>query len=112
MLKMILCLLVLLGIGLNMPDCSAKDSEPVLSTQGIELDSSIEKSNQTTEQKNEQKQIKNRSKKYIKHKKNLKKQDYKRTKKQQELEYLEKRLEAKKNKLKSLTSDLQKGETK
>ena len=52
MLKMILCLLVLLGIGLNMPDCSAKDSEPVLSTQGIELDSSIEKSKQTTEQKN------------------------------------------------------------
>ena len=110
MLKMILCFLVLLGIGLNMPDCSAKDSEPVLSTQGIELDSSIEKSKQTTEQKNEQKQIKNRSKKYIKHKKNLKKQDFKRTKKQQELEYLEKRLEVKKNKLNSLTSDQEKGE--
>ena len=52
----------------------------------------------------------NRSKKYIKYKKNLKKQDFKRTKKQQELEYLEKRLEVKKNKLNSLTSDQEKGE--
>ena len=93
-----------------MPICTAKDSEPVLSTQGIEVDNSIEKSKPTTEQKNEQKQLKNRSNKYIKHKKELKKQDFKRTKKQQELEYLEKRLEAKKNKLKSLTSDQQKGE--
>ena len=110
MFKMILCLLVLLGIGFNMPDCSAKDSEPVQYTQGIELDNSIEKSKPTPEQKNEQKQIKNRSKKYIKYKKNLKKQDFKRTKKQQELEYLEKRLEVKKNKLNSLTSDQEKGE--
>ena len=110
MFKMILCLLVLLGIGFNMPDCSAKDSEPVQSTQGIELDNSIEKSKPTPEQINEQKQIKNRSKKYIKYKKNLKKQDFKRTKKQQELEYLEKRLEVKKNKLNSLTSDQEKGE--
>lgn len=110
MFKTILCLLVLLGINFYIPVCNAKDSEPVLSTQGIELDNNIEKSKPATEQKNEQKQIKNRSKKYIKYKKNLKKQDFKRTQKQQELEYLEKRLEAKKSKLKSLTSDQQKGE--
>ena len=54
MFKMILCLLVLLGIGFNMPDCSAKDSEPVQSTQGIELDNSIEKSKPTKKKKNEQ----------------------------------------------------------
>ena len=92
-----------------MPDCRAKDSEPVLSTQGIELDNNIEKSKPSPKQKNEQKQIKNRSKKYIKYKKNLNKQDFKRTKKQKELEYLEKRLEAKKNKLKTLTSNQEKG---
>lgn len=110
MFRTILCLLVLLGINFNTPVCNAKDSEPVLSTQGLELDDNIAKSKLTTEQKTEQKQIKNRSKKYIKYKKNLKKQDFKRTKKQKELEYLEKRLEAKKNKLKTLTSNQEKGE--
>lgn len=109
MFKKFLCLLFLLGISYFTPVYSAKN-EPVLSTQGTDIDNSVEKSKPTSEQKNEQKQIRNRSKKYIKNKKTLKKQEFKRAKKQQELEYLEKRLEVKKNKLRILTSDQVKGE--
>ncbi len=88
----------------------AKDDEPVVSTQGIEIDESIAKSKPSTEQKNEQKQIKNRSKKYMKVKHKTIKQDQKRTIKQKELEYLENRLEVKKQKLELLNPTTEKGE--
>ncbi len=109
MLKKILCLLFLLGISYFSQVYAIKE-EPILSTQGIEIDNSIEKSKPSTEQKNEQKQNKNRSNKYIKHKKALKKQEFKRVKKLQELEYLEKRLEVKKSKLQTLAPNPKKGE--
>ena len=109
MKKSFLCLLVLFSFCL----CSvsyAKNEEPVQSTQGIEIDQSIEKSKEPQDIKNEQKQKKNRSKVYLKKKKQIRKQEYKKRFKQQELEYLEKRLENKKLKLESLTSDQVKGE--
>lgn len=91
----------------------AKEQDPVLSTQGIEIDQNVAKSKPTSKQKNEQKQIKNRSKKYIDLKRKTQKQDYKRTKKQKQLEYLEKRLEVKKYKLEQLESKVEeKGEVK
>ncbi len=88
----------------------AKNDEPVQSTQGIEIDPSIEKSKEPQDIKNEQKQKKNRSKVYLKKKKQIRKQEYKKRFKQQELEHLEKRLENKKLELESLTSDQVKGE--
>ena len=109
MKKSFLCLLVLFSFCL----CTvsyAKNDEPVQSTQGIEIDQSIEKSKEPQDIKNEQKQKKNRSKIYLKKKKQIAKQERKKRKQQKELEYLEKRLESKKLKLESLTSDQVKGE--
>lgn len=78
---------------------SKTDKEPVVSTQGIEIDKKIEKSKPSPEQKNEQKEFKNRSKKYIRYNKNLKRENIKKEEKQKELDYLQKRLEIKKTKL-------------
>ncbi len=109
MFRIIFCIVLLVfSIGLT---SVAKDDEPVYSTQGIEIDGdAVQKSKPTSESKNEQKRKENRSKKYIKYKKELTKQEVVRAKNQKELEYLEKRLEGKQNKLNSLTSDHMKGE--
>jgi hypothetical protein len=109
MKKTFLCLLVLFSF------CActvsyAKNEEPIQSTQGIEIDQNIEKSKEPQDVKFEQKQKKNRSKIYLKKKKQLAKQEYKKKKELKELEYLEKRLENKKLKLDSITSDQVKGE--
>jgi uncharacterized membrane protein YgaE (UPF0421/DUF939 family) len=86
------------------------DKEPAVSTEGIEnLDEGIANSKPDTEYKNEQKQQRNRSKKYMKYKNEIKKQNIKRDKAQKELEYLEKRLENKQQRVDSL-SDEEKGE--
>lgn len=84
MLRIITCLLIILGIGLYPQFCNAEQHE--------------------------QNHIKIRYKKYKKNKKDIKKQDFIRTKKQKELEYLEKRLETKKKRLENLTVDQAKGE--
>ena len=84
--------------------------EPVQSTQGLQIDESIEKSKPTSEQKNEQKQSRNRLNKYIRVKKQIKKQHSVRNKKLKELEYLERRLESKQRKLELLDSTIEKGE--
>lgn len=90
---------------------SAKfSSEPVYSTQGIEIDSAVANSKPSIEDKNEQKEIRNRSRKYIKYQKTLDKQKAKKTAKEKELEYLQNRLEQKKNKLETMFSDKVKGE--
>lgn len=88
----------------------AKNNEPVISTQGIELDESVAKSKVTQDVKTEQKQNKNRSKVYLKKKKQIAKKEFLKRKKQQELEYFEKRLENKRLKLESLTPNPEKGE--
>ena len=67
-------------------------------------------SSPTSEQINEQKQLQNRSKRYIKNNKEIRKQDKIRARKQIELEYIQKRLDAKKSKLESLKPDQVKGE--
>lgn len=109
MKNLFLCLL-LLGIISISPSAIAKNDDPIQSTQGIELNQNIEKSKEPKDIKNEQKQRKNRFKKYIKNKKQIEKQEHKKRIKQKELEYLEKRLESKKIKLDSLSSDQVKGE--
>ena len=109
MKKSFLCLLVLFSFCI----CTvsyARNEEPIQSTQGIEIDQNIEKSKEPQDIKNEQKQKKNRSKIYLKKKKQIVKQERKKRRQQKELEYLEKRLESKKLKLESLTSDQVKGE--
>ena len=90
--------------------CAKASDEPVQSTQGLQLDESVAKSKPTSEQKNEQKQSKNRLNKYIKTKKQIRKQNAIRDTKLKQLEYLERRLEAKQKKLESLGSDTEKGE--
>lgn len=110
MFRIVFCIVMLFLICASSVTC-AKEDEPAVSTQGISIDSNaVEKSKPSKQDKNEQKLRKNRSSKYIKHKKELQKQDYKRNLKQKELEYLEKRLEKKKSKLNSLTADQEKGE--
>ncbi len=104
-------LLIMLVLGCITLPVRAK-VEPLQSTQGVEdiESSSVDRIKPASEQINEQKQLQNRSKKYIKNNKEIKKQDKIRAKKQKELEYIQKRLDAKKSKLESLTPDQEKGE--
>ena len=69
MFRYILCLMCLLFCAISLPVFAVRNSEPAVSTQGIELDDSIAKSKPSAQDKNEQKQNKNRSKLYIKNKK-------------------------------------------
>lgn len=111
MKRVFVSLLVMLVLGCITLPVRAK-VEPIQSTQGVEdiESSNVDKIKPTSEQINEQKQLQNRSKKYIKNNKEIKKQDKIRAKKQKELEYIQKRLDAKKSKLESLTPDQVKGE--
>lgn len=104
------CLFVLLFCAcILLPVCASQ--EPVQSTQGVEdIENNLDKMKVNSEQINEQKLLKNRSKKYIKNNKEIKKQDKIRAKKQRELDYIQKRLDAKKVKLESLSPDQVKGE--
>lgn len=88
-----------------------KAKEPVQSTQGIDLSAKIEKLKPSHKDKNEQKQQKNRSKIYILNKKKLKIEERKRNTKQKEIEYLEQRLELKKNRMETLFPTVEKGES-
>lgn len=112
-IRFLVCLFVLVLIQYPIVAVQAKSNdEPVQSTQGIDIDSSVENSKPSVEQKNEQKQSKNRLNKYLKAKKKIQKKDSKRRIKQKELEFLERRLELKKQKLEILNSGEEKGETK
>jgi hypothetical protein len=105
----ILTFIIVLGI-LTVNPVISSDKEPAVSTEGIEnLDEGIATSKPDTENKNEQKQQQNRSKKYMKYKNEINKQNIKRDKAQKELEYLEKRLENKQQRVDFL-SDEEKGE--
>lgn len=94
------------------PAYSAEDT-PVQSTQGVEnFDAkAVENSKMSPADKNEQKRKINRSNEYIKLKKKINKHEVKQLHKEKELEYLEYRLELKRQKLESLGSDVVKGET-
>lgn len=107
-LFVLIVFIVLLGV----PCIAKKAQEPVLSTQGIEVTQDVANSQISKAEKNEQKAIQNRSKKYIKNNKDLKRQNLKKQKQEKELEYLKSRLEVKKNKLETRFPDYVKGESK
>lgn len=104
--------LIIISVLLGVPCFAKKAPEPVVSTQGIEISQDVANSQMTKSEKNEQKALQSRSKKYIKNNKNLKKQKLKRQKQERELEYLKSRLEVKRNKLETRFPDYVKGESK
>ncbi|MBQ8459764.1 hypothetical protein IJ541_06650 [bacterium] len=87
------------------------DSEPVKSTEGVEIQGSIEKVKEDSDIKKDRAEKKRATKQYFKYKKAIKKQDCKRTKKEKEIEYLEKRLITKQERLRTLVPESEKGET-
>ncbi len=108
-----LCLLVLILFSGLCAECRTKKTEvPVQSTQGLEstTEQNLKTSEPSKAEKNEQKEKQNRSNEYIKLKKKMLRHDIRRLHKEKELEYLEYRLELKKQKLESLGSDIEKGE--
>lgn len=110
MKNVVYIVLALLVLNIFSTIALSKVEEQIYSTQGIEIDKSIEISSTPQDIKNEQIRNKNRSKKYIKNKKKLSKLDFKQRVKQKELEHIEKRLKSKKLKLESLTTSEEKGE--
>lgn len=90
MLRFFMCLFLIVSISTSAQICQAEN--PVT--------------------KNEQIQTKIRYVKYKKNKRDIKKQTFILERKQKELEYLENRLDVKKKKLESLTSNEEKGEEK
>lgn len=104
--------LIIVCVLLGVPCLAKKAPEPVVSTQGIEISQDVANSQMTKSEKNEQKALQSRSKKYIKNNKNLKKQNLKKQKQERELEYLKSRLEVKRNKLETRFPDYAKGESK
>ena len=104
--------LIIVCVLLGVPCFAKKAPEPVISTQGIEISQDVANSKMTKSEKNEQKALQCRSKKYIKNNKNLKKQNLKKQKQERELEYLKSRLEVKRNKLETMFPDYVKGESK
>lgn len=104
--------LIIISVLLGVPCFAKKAPEPVISTQGIEISQDVANSQMTKSEKNEQKALQSRSKKYIKNNKNLRKQNLKKQKQERELEYLKSRLEVKRNKLETRFPDYVKGESK
>lgn len=104
--------LIIVFVLLGVPCFAKKAPEPVISTQGIEISQDVANSQMTKSEKNEQKALQSRSKKYIKNNKNLRKQNLKKQKQERELEYLKSRLEVKRNKLETRFPDYVKGESK
>jgi len=86
------------------------DEPKVQSTQEIEIEQNIDKFRPSFQEKNEQIRSRRRYNKYLKTKEKIKKLDFKRSIKEKELEYLEYRLEEKKNKLEKTFPDKVKGE--
>ena len=112
MKKCVLGIAIFVGlIGLAGCYAAAKDKEPAVSTSGVEnLDQSISKSKPNAEETYDLKAKLKATKKYFKNKRAIKKQDELRTKKINEIEYLNKRLEQKKKQLESFNPTDEKGE--
>ena len=113
MQKFGLCLLVVILMSGTGAQCRTKSADvPVKSTAGLKQITSqnLKASAPTKKEKNEQKERQNRSNKYIKLRKKISKHDKTRLHKEKELEYLEYRLELKKEKLKMLGVEAPKGE--
>lgn len=90
-----------------------KAKTPVQSTQGVELNNDIAKSAKTTfKERQKYNKKKKTSQDYIKAKKQIQRVDSLKDKKQKDLEFLQNRLDKKKEKLEVLTSEELKGENK
>lgn len=91
----------------------AAHKEPVKSTQGLDISQDVEKTiNTPSKHRKEQRRKKRNSDYYIKNKKQLDKLDMNKKMKQKELEFLQNRLEIKKQKLEDFTSSDRKGDMK
>lgn len=98
MLKVVIVFLIIFS--LSVPSVVAKQKEVVQSTQGVEVDNSVLKAvKPSAKQRKEQKVKQKKSSDFIKRKKQIMKQDAILDKKQKELEFLQNRLEIKKEKL-------------
>lgn len=96
----ILCAILILSV----PVSAKKQQEEVKSTQGVEIDNSITKALKTSDtQKKEQKNKQKTSADYIKTKKQVKRLDSIKENKQREIEYLQNRIEVKKQRLEKLS---------
>lgn len=107
MLKFILSITIfVIFFGISTTFSFAKKEEPVVSTQGIEnIEQNLDKTISDKEQKKDWKEKNKEKIKYFKTKKHIEILDSRRSKKQLEIEYLEKRLEAKKTQLDSFNSE-------
>lgn len=103
MFRILFCVLVVACFTFNTQVAEAKNQTKLMSTEGGYVDSNIAKSKTPNDIKKDQKEKKLSAKKYIKNKKEIQKQNYKKIGKEKELEILEMRLEDKKMKLESLT---------
>ncbi|MCM1338539.1 MAG: hypothetical protein NC191_02580 [Muribaculaceae bacterium] len=112
MRKFGLCLSVLILISGTIGYCRSGADVSVQSTVGVgdSTERALDATKPTKAERNEQKERENRSNKYIKLRKKISKHDKTRLHKEKELEYLEYRLELKKQKLEMLGVDLPKGE--
>ncbi len=109
----VISLLIIIGlcaILLSNAEMKAQE-EPVSSTEGFHLEQTITKTTKASkEDKNNWKQKRKENRAYFKTKHLIKKNDKKRTKKIQEIEYLEKRIELKKQQLETYQPTSEKGE--
>lgn len=104
-------LIIFLFIGVSGVLVFAQEKHNVVSTQGIEnLDENVAKSKPSIEDKYDLKAKIKERKHYFKIKRAITKQDKLRTKQLNEIEYLEKRLEEKKQRLEVFNSTDKKGE--
>ena len=112
-MKMVIGLLITIGLCTIMINAvQAKEQEdPAASTEGFQLEQTITKTTKASkEDKSGWKQKRKENKIYFKTKRLIKKNDKKRTKKIQEIEYLEKRIELKKKQLETYQPTSEKGE--
>lgn len=111
-LRVFLCFVFIIT-GVNVFALGAK-KEPVVSTQGIEISDQIVKTvKPSAKQRKEQRKKKMDSNAYIKRKKKIRGLDIEKRVKQQELDFLQKRLEIKNNRLNEMNLENEvKGEKK
>ena len=109
----VLCLVLLL-VGTCEISLGAEEKEPAKSTSGVEIPQTITKFlKPTAKERKEHRQKKKDSEYYIKKNKQITELNLKKKMKQKELDFLQSRLEIKKQKLNDLTSKQpEKGETK
>src|SRR5574344_9360 len=108
MLRVILCIIMIMyGTCVYAEDTKSED---IKSTQGLEINKDVINSGKSQIDMSAYKSSRKATKKYLKRKKQIRKLDAKKDTKQRELEFLQKKLDVKKNKVEALSSDKKKGE--